>query len=419
MRPIAIIAVIAALAAGAAWYHYGSSQTAQTGAAPAGKPGMAGPAKPSDAKKGAPAGGPPGGFAMPVEAVAADAGRLERSILAIGTLRSNQSIVVRPEIAGRVARIDFKEGQPVAAGQRLVALEDSVARAELAQAKASLVLSKANYERALELARRGAGTARARDEALAKLRNDEAAVALSAAKLDKTTISAPFKGIIGLRKIDLGDFLNVGQDIANLEDVDPMKVDFRVPETFLAAVRTGQQIAVTVDAWPGRSFPGEVYAIDPMIDEKGRSIVIRARIANPDSVLRPGLFVRVRLILTVSENAVMIPEEALVPVGDAHYVFRVLDGKAVYTRVEIGQRHEGKVQVLKGVEPGTLVVTAGQIKLRDGLPVAVMPTGDGKPGGGPADTEPGGAPAIVKPGGAPANTKPRGASTPAAGASSG
>jgi len=403
MRPIAVIAVILALAAGAAWYHYGIGQAAQTGATTDAKPGAAGPAKPAGAKKGTPAAGPPGGFAMPVEAVAAHTGRLENSILAIGTLRSNQSIVVRPEIAGRVVRIDFKEGQPVTAGQRLVALDDSIGRAELAQARASLALSKANYDRAVELAKRGAGTARTRDEALAKLRNDEAAVALSAAKLDKMTINAPFKGIIGLRKIDVGDFLNVGQDIANLEDVDPMKVDFRVPESFLGAVKTGQRIDVTADAWPGRSFPGEVYAIDPMIDDKGRSIVIRARIANPDGVLRPGLFVRVRLILTVSENAVMIPEEALVPVGEAHYVFRVVDGKAAYTKVQIGDRQQGEVHIVSGVEPGTLVVTGGQIKLQNGMPVMVMPAGNGaSPPVGPGNGKPAGAPANEKPGGPPA-----------------
>ena len=384
MRPIAIaIIAIVALAAGATWYHYGVGPTAPSGAGkpPAGKPA-----------------GPPGGFAMPVEAVAARAGRLERSILAIGTLRSNQSVVIRPEVAGRVIRIDFNEGQPVTAGQPLVALDDSIARAELAQARASLALSKANYQRALELSQRGAGTARARDEALAKLRNDEAALTLSAARLDKITIRAPFRGIIGLRKIDIGDFLNVGQDIANLEDVDPMKVDFRVPETYLAAVRQGQQIAVTADAWRDRSFPGEVYAIDPMIDDKGRSIVIRARIANPDSVLRPGLFVRVRLILTVSENAVMIPEEALVPVGDAHYVFRIVDGKAIYTKVEVGERHEGDVHVISGVDPGTMVVTAGQIKLQNGMKVTVMPSGKPPPAGGKPDN---GKPADGKPGGAP------------------
>jgi membrane fusion protein (multidrug efflux system) len=307
-------------------------------------------------------------------------------------------VVIRPEIAGRIAKIHFTEGHKVAAGVPLVTLDDSIARAEVAQARASLALSKANYQRATELLQKGAGTVRARDEAVSKLRNDEATLALVQAKLEKTVINAPFRGLIGLRKVDAGDYVAIGHDIANLEDVDPMKVDFRVPESYLAAVAAGQRIDVTADAWADRTFPGEVYAIDPMIDEKGRSIVIRARISNPDGLLRPGLFVRVRLILTVTENAVLIPEEALVPVGTAQFVYVIRDGKAVKMRVEIGDRQRSDVQVLSGLGAGDMVITAGQIKLQPGTPVRVVPPGGGPP---PDGKPPGGQPPGANPAGRP------------------
>ncbi len=369
MRPSRIIAVLVLLAVGAGgfWYFRGVH------------PGPKGPGdggkEPTAAQSKAPgkSGSPPGGFAMPVEAVAAKLGRMDRSILAVGTLRSNQSVVVRPEIAGRIVKIHFKEGQRIAAGAPLVSLDDAIARAEVAQARAALTLSRANFDRAKELLGRGAGTQRARDEALAKLRSDEANLSLVEARLEKTVIAAPFKGIVGLRQVDLGDFLNIGQAIVNIEDIDPIKVDFRVPEVFLAAVTPGQKVEVTADAWPGQSFAGTLYAIDPLIDAQGRSIVIRAELSNESGKLRPGLFVRVRLILKGRSDAVLIPEQALVPVGDSQFVFRIVDGKAQRAKVTTGERRDGLVEIVDGLTAGETVVTAGQIKLRDGAPVKVIP----------------------------------------------
>jgi membrane fusion protein (multidrug efflux system) len=321
------------------------------------------------------AGGPPGGFAVPVEAVPARLGSLTRTIDAIGTLRSDESIVIRPEVAGRIARIQFAEGSRVDKGAVLVELDASVARAQLAQARASLVLSRANLERAQELFGRGAMSGRARDEAVSKLRSDEAAVALAEAVLEKMTLVAPFPGLVGLRKVSVGDFVAVGQEIANLEKIMPMKVDFRVPEIYLGAVSTGQAIEVQVDAFPDRKFGGTVYAIDPLVDERGRSIVIRARVPNEDAALRPGVFARVKLIVTERNDALLVPEEAVVPMGAERVVYRVIDGKAVGARIRIGARRGGAVQVLDGLSPGDMVVTAGQLKLRDGAPVTVVPAG--------------------------------------------
>ena len=318
-------------------------------------------------------GGQRGGFAMPVEAAKVRVETLERTIPAVGTLNSIESVVVRPEIAGRIARIDFREGDPVKAGAVLVNIDDSILRAQLAEAKAGLQLSKANYNRASELYQKKVGSAQARDQALANRRVDEARVAVAQAQLDKTTIKAPFDGIVGLRKVSPGDYVTAGQDIVNLEKIDVLKADFSVPELSLTDVAVGQTVKVTVDAFPGRTFEGKVYAIDPLIDEKGRSIAIRAHIDNPDNVLRPGLFARINLVVATTPNALIIPEEAIVPVGKDHFVFRVVDGKAKMTKVETGERRPGEIQVTGGLNPGDEVVTAGQIKLQDGAPVKVVP----------------------------------------------
>jgi membrane fusion protein (multidrug efflux system) len=181
--------------------------------------------------------------------------------------------------------------------------------------------------------------------------------------------------VVGLRKVSVGDFVGVGQDMVNLEQIDPLKADFRVAEIYLAALRRGQRIELTVDAFPGENFTGEVYAIDPLIDESGRSILLRARLPNSDGVLRPGLFARVTLVLNEREDAVQVPEQALVPQGQDQYVFRVVDGKAVFTEVSVGIRREGMVEILDGLGPDDEVVTAGQLKIRDGAAVNPVAAG--------------------------------------------
>ena len=213
-----------------------------------------------------------------------------------GTLRSDESANISTEIDGRVQGVHFTEGQTVEQGALLFTLDDTVYRAELATAEANLQLSERNNERAMELLQRNAGTVRARDEAEAQLAIDHAEVDLARARLDKTRITAPFAGVVGLREVSVGGYVTPGQDLVNLEDIDPIKVDFPVPERALSAVEVGQAIEVTVDAWPGRTFEGEVYAIDPQIDAQGRSIAIRATIDNQERLLRPGLFAAVRLI---------------------------------------------------------------------------------------------------------------------------
>jgi membrane fusion protein (multidrug efflux system) len=320
--------------------------------------------------------------AVAVEARPVSLGTVANDVSAVGTLRSNEAVVIRPEIDGRVTEIHFDEGAPVDQGQLLFGFDDLIPRAELADAEANLALSERNYERAMELYRRGAGPGRTVDETRAALQSNGAKVDLARARLDKMKIAAPFAGIVGLRRVSVGDYVSSGDDLVTLASIDPIKVDFRIPERFLADLHPGQELAVEVDAFPGRTFRGRVFAVDPQIDANGRSIALRAEVPNPDRLLRPGLFSRIRLVLEVRENAVTIPEEAVVPQGDNRFVYTVVDGKAVKTRITLGLRGPGWVEVTSGLAAGDIVVTAGQLRIRDGAAVEVVDPAVAAPGAG-------------------------------------
>lgn len=320
-----------------------------------------------------PASGAKGPAPVAVEAEKVTVGSIGRSIEAVGNLTSNESVTLSPEIAGRLTEILFAEGQAVKSGDPLIRLDDVIAKAELAQMEASLTLSQANYERAKTLFNEKTGTGRARDEALAKLRTDQAGVDLARARLEKTMIKAPFDGIIGLRNVSIGDYVNPGQDMVNIESIDPLKVDFRMPEIYLNVLKTGQTIQVAVDAFPGKAFEGEVYAIDPLVDSSGRTVVLRAKLPNPENLLRPGLFARVNLLVSQAGDAIIIPEQALIPQGNERFVYKIVDGKAVMVPVKTGTRREGQVEITDGLAQGDIIVTAGQMKLRPNSPVTILP----------------------------------------------
>jgi membrane fusion protein (multidrug efflux system) len=311
-----------------------------------------------------------------VEATRVLMNRLPRALAAVGSLRSDETVMVRPEIAGRVAQILFKEGERVARGVVLVRLDASVQQADLDKARANLVLSKSKFERAEDLRKRGFISSQARDEAENTWKVAQADVELMQARIAKASIEAPFAGTLGLRHVSVGDYVKEGQDIVNLESLEPLKVDFRLPELALSQVRAGQTLQVTLDAIPDRAYDGHVYAINPLIDANGRSVVIRAQVANRDGRLRPGMFARVRLFTSEARDSAVIPEESIFPVGDDKYVYKVVDGRAVRQKVEIGQRRDGKVEVVSGLGANDTVVTAGHLMIRDGVAVkAVEPAG--------------------------------------------
>ncbi len=315
--------------------------------------------------------------AIVIEAARVRVDALQPTINAVGSLRSDESIVLRPELAGRVTRLGFQEGQAVDKGQLLVALDGSIYQAELAQAEASLSLSQANFERAKELVGRGAVSERARDEAFAKLKMDEASVALARARLAKTRILAPHDGVMGLRDVGVGDYVQPGDRLVALDVVDPIKLEFRIPEVYLADVSIGQKVSFDLDALPGRTFDAAIYAIDPQVDVNGRSLSILAHAENPEGQLRPGLFARTSLILPPKTGALLVPEQAVIPSGADHFLFRIVDGKAVQTPIEIGMRLTGEVEIIEGVGSQDLVVTSGHIKLRDGFAVTIRNDLDG------------------------------------------
>ncbi|MFO1350847.1 MAG: efflux RND transporter periplasmic adaptor subunit [Gammaproteobacteria bacterium] len=292
-----------------------------------------------------------------------------RAIQAVGTLRANESVIVRPELGGRIQEVHFKEGQAVEKGAPLVTMETSINAAELEQAKARLGLSQVNDQRMGSLRKKGLGSEQEEDQMRSDLRVNQASVALAEARLAKMTVRAPFNGVLGLRLVSVGDYLSPGQDMVNLLNLDPIKVDFRIPELLLSQIKVGQAIEVKVDAFPDQKFSGAVYAIDPQVDVNGRSLLLRATIPNKEQRLYAGLFARVDLILERRDGALLVPEEALVPQGDKQYVFKVVEDKAVRTEVKLGQRQGAQVEIADGLKAGDQVVTAGQIKIRDGAPV--------------------------------------------------
>ncbi len=320
-----------------------------------------------DARHAPPAAAPaPAANEIAVEAAHVRIGAIRRQIEAVGSLRSEESVIIRPEIAGRISQILFEEGQRVARGTPLVKLDDAIARAQVDQQNASLALSRLNFDRAKDLLAKGAGSQRAHDEAVAKLRADEAALALAQATLEKAMLTAPFDGILGLRNVSVGDYVTPGRDIVNIESMETLKVDFRVPEIYAVQLKTGQAVQVTLDAIPGETFDGKVYAIDPAHDPNGRAIILRARLPNRNDLLRSGMFARVVLITEDLEQRVLVPETALVPMGQDVFVFRLDQGKAKLTKINIGQRRAGEVEVVSGLDSDALVVTEGALKLRDG-----------------------------------------------------
>jgi membrane fusion protein, multidrug efflux system len=338
----------------------------------------------------------PGGYQMPppvVEVTPVVLGAVSRTVEAVGTLRANESVTVRPEIAGRVVAIGFSEGQKVRKGVTLITLDDSVYRAEVAEKSAARKLSELAFERAKLLVEKKAASIEVKDRAQAQLEADDAALQLARARLDKTRILAPFDGAIGLRTVSVGDFVDVGQVLVNLVDIDLLKVDFRVGEVYLPDVTTGQDIAVKVDAFPTQEFKGTVYAIEPEVDVNGRAVVIRARLPNSENKLRPGLFSKVTLIVDSNAQAMLVPEDAIVPQGDQHFIYRVVDGRALLTEVLIGKRKDTRVEIRSGLNPGDLVVTAGQLKLRDGVAVQTTDSKDAV-----AKAAPAAAPAAEVPG---------------------
>jgi membrane fusion protein (multidrug efflux system) len=323
----------------------------------------------------APGGGAPP--ALPVEAAKVRVGAVSDEVGTVGTLEANESVVISSEITGRVHTINFSDGQTVDKGAILLVIDPSEYQAQYEQAAAALELSRLNFDRSKPLYEEQLISQQQHDELALKLKESQAALAVAKARLDKTMLQAPFSGRLGLRRVSPGDYLQPGQAIVNLEDLDPLKIDFRVPEGYLGRITPGSAVQVGIDAFPGARFKGTVDAIDPRIDETTRTLVVRARIPNTEGRLRPGLFARVGVVLAERPRAILIPEQAIVPMGQDKFVFRIVDGKAALTKVTIGQRRAGEVEIVAGLGAQDTVITGGQNKpmIFDGAPVMVIGPG--------------------------------------------
>jgi membrane fusion protein, multidrug efflux system len=309
---------------------------------------------------------------LPVKAEPVSISSISDEVTAVGSLLAEESVIIRPEIDGRIVGLHFQEGRPVSAGQRLVTLDGSEFEAQLAAIEADLRTEEQRYRRSQELVEQNFISKEALDMQRGTVERIKARADEARAKLAKTVIRAPFGGVAGLRLVSPGAYVRAGEDIVRLENVGSIKVDFRIPETFMARVGRNQDVAVRVDAYPGKDFRGRVYAVEPVVDERSRTILMRARVPNQGAQLKPGMFVRVVVTLETRSNAIVVPEQAIWPQGQDNFVYRVVDNKAVLTKVTLGNRQPGTVEIANGLSPADVVITEGQIKLRDGAPVMVM-----------------------------------------------
>ncbi len=405
---VTAVALVGLLAAGGVAYYLNQRPPQGAADVAAGKaqaPGQAAEKSVATPAK-APAKGP--GGPVPVEVIELKPVRVVESIGAVGSLRSNESVVLRPEVSGRIQSIGFRDGQAVRRGQLLVGLDAALNEAEVAQARAEFDLANSNLKRTEDLARKSFVSSSAQEQAASSVQVAEARLKLAEARLAKMRIVAPFDGVVGIRNVSVGDYVKDGAELVNVEDIRSLKVDFRLPERYFTQLKPGLPVEVVADALPGARYLGSIDAINHRVDASGRSLEVRAKLDNTDGRLRPGMFARVKVLLGDRPNALMVPEEAVVPLGDDFFVFTVADGKAKRVRVKLGVRREGQVELLDGVGPGEQVVTAGIRVQRDGQPVRVLggaPAPAGGQGGAPAESKAGGAPAESKGGAAPAESK--------------
>jgi membrane fusion protein (multidrug efflux system) len=336
-------------------------------------------------KQPAGAGGPPpGGFAVPVETAVATTETVMDKISAVGSIEPNEIVDVRSEISGRITAVSFVEGAPVKKGDVLFQLDDAKLQADVQLAGAEFAKARNNLDRTRKLLEQQAISPREFDDAQAEFTSAEARLTLAREQLADATIVSPHDGMISQRLVSPQQFIEKNQTLVTVVDTDPMKIDFSVPERFMSQLRIGQQVDVTLVALPGRAFRGEVYFIDPRVDASTRTIKLKARLPNPDNALRAGLFANVSLVAGQRENAVVAPEQAVVPLVDKNVVFIVTDGKAQRREIVIGARLPGRVEIVSGVNAGDHVVIAGQQKLRDLAPVMPMPPAPATPAPAPA-----------------------------------
>lgn len=298
---------------------------------------------------------------------------------AIGTVLADESVEITSRTTNIVTRIAFREGQLVEEGDLLVELENKEIRAELAVAEASLSESRSQYERARQLADTRAISASSLEELLAAMQVAQAQVQAAQARLENTLVRAPFSGKIGLRRVSPGSLVSPGTVITTLDDLDPVKLEFSVPEAFLGVLRKDLTVAARSPALQGRQFRGRIDSVDTRLDPVSRSILVRAILENEEDLLKPGMFLTVALQMRRSD-ILMAPEQAIVPERGQHYVYVVApENRAARRQVELGQRIPGAVEIVAGLAAGERVITEGTQKVREGSEVVYDTVGMSRP----------------------------------------
>jgi membrane fusion protein, multidrug efflux system len=344
LRTWSVVAVAAALAA---------CSKAESAGQPGGKGGGQG-------------GGPP---AMPVEVAVARTDTVVDAILATGQIEAVQSIELRPDVEGRIAQILVREGASVSQGTPLFKVDDAELRAQVAQAEADRDLARQSLARTRDLLAQKASSQSELERAEATARSNEARLDLLKVRLQRTLVRAPFAGVVGQRTVSLGDYVTTDTRLLSLQTVSPQRATFQVPERYADQLKVGQQVTFRVAALRGKEFTGRVDFVDPVVQLPGRTITVKAMTANPRRELQPGMFIEARLATAVRPSAVVIPEDAIIALQGATFVWVVVEGKATRRQVDLGVRTPGFVEARSGVEPKEQVVVGGQERLGEGAPV--------------------------------------------------
>ncbi|MCF8027555.1 MAG: efflux RND transporter periplasmic adaptor subunit [Desulfobacteraceae bacterium] len=327
--------------------------------------------------------GPDSGSCVKVDRARVKTADLEEIIGGIGSIEAFQSVQVYPEVSGIIETVEFEEGARVEKGQLLFTIDDAKIRAELNARQAALEETRANlenarlvFQRRQRLYKQKLGTEEARDEARTRYQALSAQVKRIQAEIENiretlkdTRIRAPFDGFAGAHHVDAGQLVDTETQLTSVVQADRLKIRFTVPERHMGRVRVGQQIRISVPAYPEEKFPGTIYFIDPQLDPGTRSLRIQAQADNPEDLLRPGGFASVELIAGTREGVLTIPEEALIPTRSGYMVFIIENGRARGREVKIGLRRPGIVEITSGLEEGETIVRAGHISLYEGAQV--------------------------------------------------
>ena len=300
-----------------------------------------------------------------VETVIVNPQTLENKISAVGTILSNESVTIKPEVAGTINSIGFEEGKTVTNGVTLFTLDAELLEAEYQEVKANFDFSSSQYERAKKLKKDGVIPSEEFDERRRAYLNAKSRLNTLATRLRKHSIKAPFTGTIGSRMVSIGDFVTIGESMVNLEDLSLVKVEFNVSQRFISRISLDQVVRISINPLP-QLYEGTVYLIEPKLNTDTRSALIKAKVPNPENLLKPGMFCTVTIVIETIENALAVPLEARVSRGEKHFLYIVEDDKAVMRPVQLGLFTEGSIEITDGLNPGDRVIVAGLQKIGPG-----------------------------------------------------